>query len=86
MVVSHVEGDRVRHSGYHKIVGAGKFVLHIDQDLGREVEVVEGELHVAAVDVPRDALATRAEILDFASKLGAILKTFVRHTSIDLNR
>ena len=55
-------------TGGDDVVGAEQLVLQVDQHLGPEVAVVEGELNVAVIQISGNGFAAGAEVDNLASK------------------
>ena len=68
VLVSDVQRDGVGHSGGDDVVGAEQLVLQVDQNLGPEVAVVEGELNVAVIQISGNGFAAGAEVDNLASE------------------
>ena len=68
VLVSDVQRDGVGHSGGDDVVGAEQLVLQVDQHLGPEVAVVEGELNVAVIQISGNGFAAGAEVDNLASE------------------
>ena len=68
VLVSNVQRDGVGHSGGDDVVGAEQLVLQVDQNLGPEVAVVEGELNVAVIQISGNGFAAGAEVDNLTSE------------------